>query len=155
MGVAETLTLTVRPELRAMIDDTQTPLRILVVDDFRDAAETLALILRSLGHDARGTNTGPDALRVAEEFRPNVAFIDLSMPGMDGCEVARRLRRLSGPEDIVLVCVSVFDSEADQRRSRDAGFKFHLPKPVNPDDLDMLLRLWVAAPEQENEAPTA
>ncbi len=128
-----------------MADETNVALRILVVDDFRGAADALALILRSLGHDARGVSSGGEALRVAEDFRPDIAFIDLSMPGMDGCEVARRLRALPGMDEVLLVCVSVFDGELDHQRTRAAGFTHHLPKPVNPDDLEGLLELWTAA----------
>jgi CheY-like chemotaxis protein len=124
-------------------------LRILVVDDFRDAAETLALILRTMGHDARGASSGAEALQLVEEFHPDVALIDLSMPGMDGCEVARRLRQLPGMDKVLLVCVSVFDSDADHIRSREAGFNYHLPKPVDPNDLDVLLLLWTAADRSE------
>jgi CheY-like chemotaxis protein len=127
-----------------MADETSAALRILVVDDFKGAAEALAHILRSLGHDARGVHSGSEALRMVEEFRPDVAFIDLSMPGMDGCEVARRLRALPGMDEVLLVCVSVFDGELDHRRTRAAGFTHHLAKPVDPDDLVGLLELWTA-----------
>jgi PAS domain S-box-containing protein len=106
--------------------------RILVVDDNVDAADTLALLLKSLGHETCVVHDGLQALRMAVEFRPDVVLLDIGMPGLDGYEVARRLRALKRERPLRIIAVTGWGQEADRTRSREAGFDVHLVKPVDP-----------------------
>src|SRR5207237_4222828 len=109
--------------------------RILIVDDNVDAAETLAMVLRQNGHDVRTTYDGPSALEVAPAYRPEVVLLDIGLPGMDGYEVAKRLKQQPGMDRICLAAVTGYGQENDRNRSRSAGFHYHLVKPV---DLNLL-----------------
>jgi PAS domain S-box-containing protein len=114
--------------------------RVLVVDDNIDAASMLDMLLRSLGHETRVAHDGMAALRVAEEFRPDIVLLDIGMPGIDGYEVARRLRALSsGTRPMRIVAVTGWGQEADRERSREAGFDLHLVKPVGATELAQAL----------------
>jgi PAS domain S-box-containing protein len=113
--------------------------RILVVDDNQDAADSLGLLLRLAGQDVRTAYDGPSALDQVQAFRPALVFLDIGMPGMDGYEVARRLRQQSDLKDVVLVALTGWGQEEDRRRSREAGFDRHLVKPVEPSALEALL----------------
>ena len=106
--------------------------RILVVDDSVDAAESLMSLLRVWGHDVQMVHDGPAALEVAAAFVPSIVFLDIGMPGMDGYEVARRLRRVPALERVLLVALTGFGSEQDRRRAHEAGFDRHVTKPVDP-----------------------
>jgi two-component system, chemotaxis family, CheB/CheR fusion protein len=114
--------------------------RILVVDDNADAAESLAALLRVWGHDVQMVHDGPAALEVAPAFVPSVIFLDIGMPGMDGYEVARRLRRMPLLERSLLIALTGFGGEQDRRRADHAGFDRHVTKPVDP----ALLRTVIA-----------
>ena len=105
--------------------------RVLVVDDNVDAAQTLAAYLRLLGHRVESAVDGEAALRIAEVLRPEVAFIDLNMPRMDGVEVARRLRVTSWGRSARLVALTGMGQQSDIARTRDAGFDEHLTKPAD------------------------
>jgi two-component system CheB/CheR fusion protein len=118
---------------------------VLVVDDNRDAADTLALILELTGHAVRTAADGPAGLRAAAEFRPDVVLLDIGMPGMDGYEVARRLRADLAVDGALLVALTGYGTEADRRRSAAAGCDAHLVKPVDPDEL---MTLIAAAPRR-------
>jgi PAS domain S-box-containing protein len=108
--------------------------RVLVVDDNVDAATMLGLLLRSLGHDTRVVYDGAAALQVAAEFHPDIVLLDIGMPGLDGYEVARRLRAMKHrPKRIV--AVTGWGQPADKQRSREAGFDRHLVKPVEATEL--------------------
>ena len=113
--------------------------RVLVVDDNRDAAETLADTLDYFGYDARVAFDGPGALAAAPGFEPDLALLDIGLPLMDGYELADRLRSLPGLEDLRLVAVTGYGQSSDRRRSLDAGFDDHMVKPVDPDGLRRLL----------------
>ncbi len=117
------------------------PRRILVVDDNADAAESLAMLLRLKGHDVRTAHDGAAALDVARTFGPQVVLLDIGLPGMDGYEVARRLRREEGLKGVLLVALTGYGQEEDRRRSREAGFNRHLVKPVEPGALNEVLTL--------------
>ncbi len=104
--------------------------RILVVDDNEDAAALLATILELHGHATLTAHDGPSALAAARAFTPEVAFLDLGLPGMSGHELARELRRRPGLERIALIALTGWGSEEDKRRSAEAGFAHHLTKPV-------------------------
>jgi PAS domain S-box-containing protein len=109
--------------------------RVLVVDDNVDAASMLDMLLRSLGHETRVAHEGTAALRVAEEFRPDIVLLDIGMPGIDGYEVARRLRTLAKARPMRIVAVTGWGQEGDRERSREAGFDLHLVKPVDANEL--------------------
>jgi PAS domain S-box-containing protein len=110
--------------------------RILVVDDNADAANSLARLLTRLhGQEVRVAHDGPSALDVAREFRPEVALLDIGLPGMDGYELARRLRGMPESEVMMLMALTGWGQEADLRKSREAGFDRHLVKPVDPETL--------------------
>ena len=113
--------------------------RILVVDDNVDAAESLALLLRLEGHDVRVAHDGPAALAAVEAEPPDLVFLDIGMPVMNGYDVARRLRQRPGLEHLLLVAMTGWGQEEDRRRSQEAGFDHHLVKPVEPDALHQLL----------------
>jgi PAS domain S-box-containing protein len=115
------------------------PRRVLVVDDNEDAAASLALLLQSLGHETAVAKDGAEALRLAQEFRPDIVLLDIGMPGMDGYEVARRLRDLRGGRPVRVVAITGWGQEADRERSRQAGFDLHLVKPLDPQDLAQAL----------------
>jgi PAS domain S-box-containing protein len=113
--------------------------RILVVDDNADAAEALALVLGARGHEVRLVTDGPSAIETAAEFRPEVVLLDIGLPGMDGYVVARRLRAESEPAGITLVALTGYGQDEDRQRARDAGFDYHLVKPIAPDAILALL----------------
>lgn len=117
----------------------QSARRILVVDDNRDAASTLEMLLEIWGHDVRVVHSGPAALAEAVAYRPEVVLLDIGLPGMDGYEVAQRLRELDGLEKVALVAITGYGQEDDRRRSREAGFDQHLVKPVDPVQLQQVL----------------
>jgi PAS domain S-box-containing protein len=115
------------------------PKRILIVDDNVDAAVALRLLLASLGHEAAVAHSGVDALRLAIEFRPEVVLLDIGMPGLDGYEVAGRLRDLRLGAPLQIIAVTGWGQPADREKSREAGFDLHLLKPVDEAELARIL----------------
>lgn len=113
--------------------------RVLVVDDNRDAAAMLEALVSFWGHDCRVAHDGPGALQVAAEFRPHVVLLDLGLPGLDGYEVARRMRRDPALAAARIVAVTGYGRDADRHGSGVAGFDDHLTKPVDPDVVQRLL----------------
>jgi signal transduction histidine kinase/DNA-binding response OmpR family regulator len=113
--------------------------RILVVDDNEDAADTLATLLRLLGAEVEIARDGPGALAMHAVFRPEIVLLDIGLPGMDGFEVARRIRARHGRDQVVLIALTGWGQEEDLKRSREAGMDHHLVKPVNFDTLEQLL----------------
>jgi PAS domain S-box-containing protein len=105
--------------------------RILVVDDNREAADTLVALLQDLGENAHAAYSGEEALKTVPAFRPDIVFLDIGMPKMDGCEAARRIRRLPDSDAIWLVALSGWGREQDRGRSLEAGFRQHLVKPIS------------------------
>jgi signal transduction histidine kinase len=126
--------------------------RILVVEDQEDAASSLARLLRLWGHHVKLAHCGHEALAVAEGFRPEAAIVDIGMPEMDGYEVARCLRLKPHCRATVLVAMTGYGRDEDRRRAADAGFNFHMTKPVDLDSLRLLLASpkW---PPQPGPAP--
>ena len=114
-------------------------LRILIVDDNRDAADGLAILLHNYGSETRTAYDGLEALRVAEDFRPDVVLLDIGMPKADGREVARRLRREPWGARTCVIAVTGWSNETDRARSREAGFDHHLVKPLDTAELTRLL----------------
>ena len=113
--------------------------RILVVDDSRDAADSLAMLLDKLGAEVRIATDGPTALDELDAYRPSVVLLDIGMPGMDGLELARRVRQRPGTRGVILVALSGWGQDEDRRRSREAGIDHHMVKPVDLDELGRLL----------------
>jgi signal transduction histidine kinase/CheY-like chemotaxis protein len=113
--------------------------RVLVVDDNRDAADSLGALLEMLGARVRVVYDGHAALAALREFEPAVIFLDLGMPGLDGFEVARRIRQRKELRNVALVAVTGWGQEQDRRRTRAAGFDRHLVKPIDPRKMDAVL----------------
>ena len=113
--------------------------RVLVVDDNVDAAESLAALLELEGHHTRVAHDGDAALDVARQFRPEIVFLDIGMPGKDGYEVARELRRDPQARDAMLVALTGWGAQDDRARSREAGFDHHLTKPAGLHAVEALL----------------
>ncbi len=124
-----------QPELASPPRSAAPPQRILIVDDNRDAADSLARILKIVGNEIRIANDGLEALRLAEEFRPDVVLLDIGMPKLNGYDAARSIRRAPWGEEMKLIAVTGWGQEADRQRSRAAGFDHHTVKPVDPDVL--------------------
>ena len=114
-------------------------LRVLVVDDNVDAAELLAESLRDMGHDTAVAFDGAEALRVADQFKPQIALLDIGLPVMDGYEVARQLSNSSEYRPALLVAITGYGLEADRQKSQEAGFAAHLIKPVRVQTLREIL----------------
>jgi PAS domain S-box-containing protein len=113
--------------------------RILVADDNRDAADTLALILELDGHEVQKAYDGLEALKLAEEFRPQIALLDIGMPHMDGYQTARRIRDRPWGDSVLLVALTGWGQEQDRRQASEAGFDQHLVKPVDPQAIVSLV----------------
>jgi len=123
--------------------------RVLVVDDCLDTVESLCRLLRLWGFDARGARDGASALEEAGSFRPGVVLLDLTLPGIDGLEVVRRLRGDEAGPQPLMVCMSGWCGEDVRRRCLEAGFDLHLAKPADPEQLrQLLLSLTCAVPER-------
>ena len=113
--------------------------RLLVVDDNHDAADSLARLLQLQGHEVRVVYDGPTALKAARAVRPDMVFLDVGMPGMDGYEVARQMRQTPGLEDVVLAALTGWGQQEDRRRTAEAGFDHHLVKPVETAEVESLV----------------
>jgi PAS domain S-box-containing protein len=114
-------------------------LRVLVVDDNTDAADTLSSILQLGGYQTKTAYDGGQAIKVAEEFRPDIALLDIGMPGMNGYELAQELRKMIGQDRITLIALTGWGTEKDRARSQEAGFYQHLTKPVDPAAVEAIL----------------
>jgi PAS domain S-box-containing protein len=123
----------------AAASPTDIPRRILIVDDNRDSADTMAMLQDMRGHITRTAYNGPDALAAAEDFQPEVVLLDIGLPEMDGYEIARRLRYMPSMADAFIVAVSGYGRDEDVRRALAAGFDRHLAKPANLT----VLREWL------------
>ena len=118
--------------------------RILVVDDSRESAETLAMVLRSMGQEATSLHDGRAAIEWVLADQPDAVFMDIAMPGLDGYEVAQRLREYPELHEVVLIALTGYGQQDDRRRALEAGFNFHLTKPTSMTALkDLLLKLPV------------
>jgi PAS domain S-box-containing protein len=114
--------------------------KVLIADDNRDAAESLAVLLRMDGHDVTIAYDGPQALAMLAHTRPQVALLDIGMPGLNGYEVARRVRHGPLGRDVTLIAVTGWGQDRDKAQAREAGFDHHFTKPVDPARLSELLR---------------
>jgi CheY-like chemotaxis protein len=115
------------------------PCRVLLADDNRDAANTMAVLLSLAHHEVRVVHGGAAALKLAESFRPDVALLDIAMPELDGYGVARALRQAPWATGMRLIAVTGRGQEEDKQRARAAGFDHHMTKPIDPEALEQLL----------------
>jgi CheY-like chemotaxis protein len=115
------------------------PLRVLVVDDNIDAADSLVALLEILGHTTMVAHDGLQGLDAAREFVPDLVLLDIGLPGMSGHEVAREIRRTAALRQVVLIALTGWGSQSDQRQSQEAGFDQHLTKPVSLEALEQAL----------------
>jgi CheY-like chemotaxis protein len=114
-------------------------LRILIVDDNRDGADSLAMMLRNRGDDTRADYDGQEGVDVAGEFQPDVILLDMGLPKLNGYNACRRIREQSEGTGVVLIAVTGWGQDADRRCSHEAGFDHHLVKPVDPQALLKML----------------
>jgi two-component system CheB/CheR fusion protein len=121
-------------------------LKILVVDDSRDAADSCAILLELCGHHVQTAYTGRRALELAESFRPHALLLDIGLPDVDGYELATRIRACSWGRDMVLIAVTGWGQEQDRRRAFDVGFDHHLTKPIAAETVESLLQSLAAQP---------
>jgi CheY-like chemotaxis protein len=115
--------------------------RILVVDDHRDIADSLIRLLRVLGYEAKAVYDGKSAIQEAAEFEPDMAFIDIGMPGLNGYEVVRQIRQQRAHIHVILVALTGWTRSADIQQAYNSGFDLHIAKPMNVDTLRHLLKL--------------
>jgi signal transduction histidine kinase len=113
--------------------------RVLVADDNVDAGESLAMLLRLDGHDVQLARNGPEALELFERTRPEIAILDIGMPGLSGYDVARRIRQHHQSTEVTLIALTGWGQESDKARAASAGFDHHFTKPVEPGELSALL----------------
>jgi CheY-like chemotaxis protein len=119
---------------------TESRLKVLVADDNRDAADSLAMVLEMNGHEVLVAHTGEQALEIARQVLPQVMILDIGMPDMTGYEVARELRRESWGGRILLLAITGWGQKEDKERALEAGFDHHMTKPVDVDQVEKLLR---------------
>jgi signal transduction histidine kinase/DNA-binding response OmpR family regulator len=118
--------------------------RVLVVDDNIDAAESIAVFLRLEGHEVRTVSDGPQAVAISQVFAPQVAVVDIGLPGMNGYEVARRLKKTSSGGPTLLIALTGYGQKEDRARSQDAGFHHHFVKPADPRTIQAAIAAWRA-----------
>jgi CheY-like chemotaxis protein len=123
--------------------------RVLIVDDNMDSAASLEMLLRISGQVTLVAHDGPEAIAAAERFRPDVVLLDIGLPGLDGYSTCRRIREQPWGRNIILAAVTGWGDERDRGRSRDAGFDYHLVKPIDFAVLDAVL---AASPPHAAEA---
>ena len=119
---------------------TRSPERILVVDDSRDGADSLSVVLQMMGAESRAAYDGPSALALIKTFAPTTVLMDIGMPDMDGHEVARRIRADPELAGVRLIALTGWGAEGDRRRSQESGFDDHWVKPVEPAKLMSLMQ---------------
>ncbi|MDP2391534.1 MAG: response regulator, partial [Acidobacteriota bacterium] len=136
--------------LRSLPKATAACCQVLVVDDSIDTADSLALLLSVSGHRVRTAHDGPTALAAIAQAPPDAVVMDIGLPGIDGYEVARRVRRRPGTDSMVLVAMTGYGQERDRQMAREAGFNHHLVKPA---DLDELLRILADVADGSAAAP--
>jgi CheY-like chemotaxis protein len=127
-------------------------LRILVVDDNRDAAEGTAAVLEMEGHEVRMAADGEAALAAASDFLPDVVVLDIGLPLLDGYEVARRLRRAPATQSVFLIALTGYGQKEDRQAAQDAGFDRHFVKPADPAALLACIHEWQGLSLQRGDA---
>ena len=139
------------PPPRQLVTNANTPARILVVDDLAASAETLMTLLEMEGFEVKIANEGMAALKIAEDFKPDVVLLDIGLPGMNGFEVAHRLRTQPECSDALLIALTGYGEAESRLRSAEAGFDFHMVKPA---DVNLLLSM-LSNPQQARKVRTA
>ncbi len=114
-------------------------LRILVVDDNKDVAKVLSMMLKALGNEVQTAHDGCEAIRMAAEYRPDIVLMDIGMPELNGYEAAQQIREQDWGMSMVLVALTGWGQEEDKQRAKEAGFDHHLAKPAEPAALRELL----------------
>jgi CheY-like chemotaxis protein len=127
------------PQTPAQTQPLQPGRRVLVVDDNIDAAQTLADLLSLSGHDTRIVHDGLGAVAAATDWCPDVVLLDIGLPGLNGFEVARRIRLQAANPAMVLVALTGYGQAADRQRAQDSGFDHHLVKPADFDEIEKIL----------------
>jgi CheY-like chemotaxis protein len=113
--------------------------RVLVADDNRDGAEIMSLLLQQYGYEVNIAHTGTEALTLAAQSAPEIAILDIGMPGMSGYEVARQIRAEAWGKHMMLIALTGWGQEEDKKKAFEAGFDHHLIKPIDPDALEALM----------------
>jgi CheY-like chemotaxis protein len=113
--------------------------RVLIADDNRDAAESLAMLLQMEGHEVTVVHDGHEAVAAFERVRPDAALLDIGMPGLNGYEIAQLIRRAPYGREVILVAVTGWGQDSDKVQATQAGFNHHFTKPVEPDAITALL----------------
>ena len=113
--------------------------RVLIVEDNADQASILYVLVQLLGHEARCASDGNEAMQIARALRPDLVLLDIGLPGIDGFQVARRLRAELGAS-VRIIAISAYGSDRDREQSQDAGCDLHLTKPADPRFLESLLK---------------
>jgi CheY-like chemotaxis protein len=113
--------------------------RVLIVDDNRDAADIMAILLRGQGNDVKTAYGGSDAITLAKSFKPHAVLLDIGMPQVDGYEAARSIRAEVGGNKMLLIALTGRDQDSERKRVVEAGFNHHLVKPVSAADILVLL----------------
>lgn len=137
------------PELSSGDGDPVTPrvMQILVVDDYRDAGETLQWLLEEYGHTVQIAHSGEEALQTVTHFQPDLVLCDLGLPGLDGFEVCRHLRGQPELQGLPIVAMTGYGNAEYRERASQAGFDHYLLKPITPEALRALLERYGAGPE--------
>ena len=145
-GAEFTVRLPLMPEPAALSSSSINPqhladnhLRILVIEDHRDAADSLRILLEMLGHQVRLAYSGPEGVQAAAEWRPDIVLCDIGLPGLDGYGVARQLRLNPTTARVRLLALTGYGTDEARQRSQEAGFDHHLVKPADPRELQRLL----------------
>ena len=120
------------------------------MDDNVDAAESLAVVVKASGHDVQAVHDGLSALKVARDYRPNLILLDIGLPGMNGFEVAKKVREELELGKVVLVAMTGYGQESDKERSQQAGFDHHLVKPA---DFSEVRESWRPSPWRGRDLP--
>ncbi len=128
--------------------------RVLVVDDHPDIAQTIAAYLELTGYQVMAASDGPQALDCLSRFTPDVVLLDIGLPGMDGYEVARRLRLIPQLENSLLIALTGYGQLSDRLKAQEAGFNAHIVKPADPQEVEQLIANWRAGTLQ-GETPQA
>ncbi len=132
-------------------------MRVLIVDDNRDAADGLGRLIQSSGYEAKVVYNGQDAITETAEFQPDMVLLDIGMPGLDGYATVREIRNRRSDVHLIIVAVTAWSRNDDKRRAYDSGFDLHVAKPMSRKTLDELLTLLdptrsQAAPQQSAPA---
>jgi PAS domain S-box-containing protein len=149
--VVEPMMMPDRPALQELNPKAIAPRRILVADDLKDSADTLAVLLRAMGHEVKTAYDGEEAVLAASIFRPEIVLLDIGMPKLNGYDACRKIRAESWGKSLCLVALTGWGQDDDRAKTEEAGFDAHLVKPADPD---ALIRLLDTAPKRPQASRT-